>query len=31
MFTAWPFLGSRRIAAMLKAEGLQVNRKRVQG
>src|SRR4029077_19202521 len=30
LFTAWPFLGSRRMAAMLKAEGLQVNRKRVQ-
>uniref|UniRef100_A0A939M208 IS3 family transposase n=1 Tax=Bradyrhizobium barranii subsp. barranii TaxID=2823807 RepID=A0A939M208_9BRAD len=26
----WPFLGSRRMTAMLKAEGLQVNRKRVQ-
>ncbi|PPQ13705.1 hypothetical protein CV770_41195 [Bradyrhizobium sp. AC87j1] len=30
LFTAWPFLGSRRMTAMLKAEGLQVNRKRVQ-
>jgi putative transposase len=30
LFTAWPFLGSRRMAAMLKAEGLRVNRKRVQ-
>ena len=30
LFTAWPFLGSRRMAAMLKAEGLAVNRKRVQ-
>jgi transposase len=29
LFTAWPFLGSRRMTAMLKAEGLQVNRKRV--
>jgi len=28
LFTAWPFLGSRRMIAMLKAEGLQVNRKR---
>ncbi|MCK1568819.1 transposase [Bradyrhizobium sp. 173] len=30
LFTAWPFLGSRRMTTMLKAEGLQVNRKRVQ-
>ena len=30
LFTAWPFLGSRRMTAMLKAEGLKVNRKRVQ-
>jgi putative transposase len=30
LFTAWPFLGSRRMAAMLRAEGLVVNRKRVQ-
>ncbi|WP_256441741.1 IS3 family transposase [Bradyrhizobium sp. sGM-13] len=30
LFTAWPFLGSRRMTAMLKAEGLQVNRKCVQ-
>lgn len=30
LFTAWPFLGSRRMTAMLKTEGLQVNRKRVQ-
>jgi putative transposase len=29
-FTAWPFLGSRRMAAMLKAEGEPINRKRVQ-
>ncbi|MFK4531942.1 transposase InsO family protein [Bradyrhizobium ottawaense] len=29
LFTAWPFLGSRRMTAMLKAEGLRVNRKRV--
>jgi len=30
LFTAWPFLGSRRMAALLRAEGYQVNRKRVQ-
>jgi putative transposase len=30
LFTAWPFLGSRRMAAMLRAEGSSVNRKRVQ-
>lgn len=30
LFTAWPFLGSRRMTAMLKAEALQANRKRVQ-
>ena len=30
LFTAWPFLGSRRIAAMLRCEGGAVNRKRVQ-
>ena len=30
LFTAWPFLGSRRMTAMLRAEGLCVNRKRVQ-
>jgi putative transposase len=30
LFTAWPFLGSRRMAAMLRAEGVFVNRKRVQ-
>jgi putative transposase len=30
LFTAWPFLGSRRIAAMLRAEGWRVTRKRVQ-
>jgi putative transposase len=29
-FTAWPFLGSRRMTAMLRAEGAPVNRKRVQ-
>ncbi|UEM18675.1 IS3 family transposase [Skermanella mucosa] len=30
LFTAWPFLGSRRLTAMLRAEGTVVNRKRVQ-
>jgi len=30
LFTAWPFLGSRRMAAMLRAEGQRINRKRVQ-
>jgi putative transposase len=30
LFTAWPFLGSRRMAAMLRAEGHGLNRKRVQ-
>ena len=30
LFTAWPFLGSRRMTAMLRAEGWSVNRKRVQ-
>jgi putative transposase len=30
LFTAWPFLGSRRMTAMLLAEGVLVNRKRVQ-
>ena len=30
LFTAWPFLGSRRMTAMLRAEGVFVNRKRVQ-
>ena len=30
LFTAWPFLGSRRMRAMLRAEGYAVNRKRVQ-
>jgi putative transposase len=29
-FMAWPFLGSRRMTAMLRAEGRPVNRKRVQ-
>ena len=30
LFMAWPFLGSRRMAAMLRAEGQRINRKRVQ-
>lgn len=30
LFTAWPFLGSRRMTALLRAEGQPVNRKRVQ-
>jgi putative transposase len=30
LFTAWPFLASRRMTAMLRAEGVFVNRKRVQ-
>jgi putative transposase len=30
LFTAWPFLGSRRMAVMLRAEGCSINRKRVQ-
>lgn len=30
LFTAWPFLGSRRMAEMLRAEGRPVNRKRMQ-
>jgi transposase InsO family protein len=30
LFTAWPFLGSRRMTAMLRAEGERINRKRVQ-
>lgn len=30
LFTAWPFLGSRRVTAMLRATGEMVNRKRVQ-
>ncbi|MCP1854378.1 MULTISPECIES: hypothetical protein [unclassified Bradyrhizobium] len=28
LFSAWQFLSSRRMTAMLKGEGLQVNRKR---
>jgi putative transposase len=30
LFTAWPFLGSRRMAALLRADDYAVNRKRVQ-
>ena len=30
LFTRWPFLGSRRMTAMLRTEGQAVNRKRVQ-
>ena len=30
LFMAWPFLGSRRMTAMLRAEGHAINRKRVQ-
>jgi len=30
LFTAWPFLGSRRMTAMLRTEGHAVNRKRVR-
>jgi putative transposase len=30
LYTAWPFLGSRRMAVMLRAEGHPANRKRVQ-
>ena len=30
LFTAWPFLGSRRLARMLRDEGHAINRKRVQ-
>jgi putative transposase len=30
LFTTWPFLGSRRMTAMPRAEGALVNRKRVQ-
>jgi putative transposase len=30
LFTAWPFLGSRRMTVMLRAAGPPVNRKRVQ-
>lgn len=30
LFMAWPFLGSRRMTLMLRAEGITINRKRVQ-
>ena len=30
LFTDWPFLDSRRMAAMLRGQGLSINRKRVQ-
>jgi putative transposase len=30
LFLAWPFLGSRRMTALLRADGQVVNRKRVQ-
>jgi putative transposase len=30
LFTAWPFLGSRRMTAMLRAQGYAINRKRVR-
>jgi putative transposase len=30
LFTRWPFLGSRRMTAMLRVEGQTINRKRVQ-
>jgi putative transposase len=30
LFTAWPFLGSRRMSVMLRAEGWPINRKRAQ-
>ena len=30
LFTRWLFLGSRRMTAMLRAEGQTINRKRVQ-
>lgn len=30
LFTQWPFLGSRRLARMLREEGQSINRKRVQ-
>jgi putative transposase len=30
LFTQWPFLGSRRLAKMLRDEGQRINRKRVQ-
>jgi putative transposase len=30
LFMAWPFLGSRRMTAMLRGGGLEINRKRVR-
>jgi len=30
LFTAWPFLGSRRMTTMLRAEGHAINRKRIR-
>src|SRR5690349_658589 len=30
LYMAWPFLGSRRMTALLQTEGYRVNRKRVQ-
>jgi putative transposase len=30
LFTAWPFLGPRRMAVLLRSEGHEINRKRVQ-
>jgi putative transposase len=30
LFTGWPFLGSRQMAAMLRAAGHSINRKRAQ-
>jgi hypothetical protein len=30
LFTAWPFLGSRRMAKMLQGEGRVINRKRIR-
>lgn len=30
LFTAWPFLGSRRLTTLLRSEGHAINRKRVQ-
>ena len=30
LFTTWPFLGSRRLRLMLRAEGYTINRKRVR-
>jgi transposase InsO family protein len=30
LFLSWPFLGSRRMAALLRADGHPVNRKRVR-